>query len=107
MPAPPKVLGISCGVGGVEILGKAVSKEHGTADGNVGIAGEIAVDLRGISVDREQNVSAAECLWSGEDLFNEACREQVGDYDFLEQARDNEQECTIYANVWGLRGMVS
>lgn len=48
MPATPEVGGILCFVGRVEVDGEVEPHEHGHADGDVGIAGEIGIDLEGI-----------------------------------------------------------
>ena len=51
VPALPEVLWVGGGVGRVEVAWEVIAEEHGAADRDVGVAGEVAVDLHGVAVD--------------------------------------------------------
>ena len=57
VPAPPEVAQREGHVGAVEVLRQLVSEQQGEADRHVGVAGEVAVDLRGERVEGERQLA--------------------------------------------------
>ena len=56
VPAPPEVLERQRPVGGVEVLREADAEQQRAADGDVGVAGEVGVDLDGVGVDADEQL---------------------------------------------------
>ncbi len=54
MPAPPELLQAGRDIRVIEILRKAEAEQQRDTDGNVGIAGEIEIDLESETIDRQQ-----------------------------------------------------
>ena len=61
VPAAPEILRAGREVGQVEIQHQLEAQALGDAPGDVGVAGEVAVDLEGEGVDRQQGEAAVEC----------------------------------------------
>ncbi len=80
----------------IEVPFEAVTKQRGNADGNVAIAGKVAIDLYGVGIDRERQVRAGINRRVKENLINEAGRQIVGDDHLLEQANDDEKDAEAY-----------
>src|SRR5262249_51519541 len=85
MPAGPEVLRAGGEVGEVEVEGQLESHHLGDPPGGVGVAGEVAVDLEGEGIDREQGQAAVDGLPAAEQVVDEDSQ-VVGDDDFLGQA---------------------
>src|ERR1035441_3941828 len=98
MPPAPEILRVGCRIWRVEVSREAIAEKHGTANGDVGVTGEIAIDLGGISIDSQQGVAPAKGLRRGKDLLYQPRRQEIGDHDLLEQSSDDEQKGTIDAN---------
>jgi len=102
VPAMPEIRRVGGAVGGVKVAGEAVAEEEGAADGDVGVAGKVAVDLGGVAVDGEQGVGAGIGFWVGEDGLDQHGGQDVGQNDFFEEAGDDEEAAGIGANGEGV-----
>ena len=61
VPATPEVLEVTCRVGRVEVHREAEAEEQGQADGDVGVAAEVAVDLHGVAPGGEDGLGRRVC----------------------------------------------
>ena len=86
MPAVPKLSRALGLVGRVEVLGQIKAHQHGHANGDVGVAREVGIDLQRIAEQGHQVLEA--CKHQG--LFKHAVDEVDGDvvaeHDFLHQS---------------------
>ena len=58
MPAPPKIRGILRQIRHIEISAQVKVPDRGDADGHIGIAGKVAVDLQGVANHRHGDAQA-------------------------------------------------
>ena len=86
MPAFPELARVLGLVGRVEVFGQVETHEHGHADGNVGVAREIGVDLQGIAEQGHQVLEACIKHGLGKHHVNEVDGDVVAQDDFLHQA---------------------
>ena len=87
MPTPPEVLDGVGHVRNVEVLGKSEPHEQSHADGHVGVAGEVGIDLDRVAVDPGQHVEGAVLARRLEGVVHHRSGQEVGDDHFLEHAR--------------------
>ena len=92
VPAPPEVAEPGRPVGLRKFCGKTKPEQQREADRDVGIAGEVAVDLGGVAVGGQQHVGPAVGLRDGEHRFDERPGQIVGDHDLLDQAERDQRE---------------
>ncbi len=98
MPAPPEILQGTGRVRGVEVDGKPDPEEQRQADGDVGVAAEIAVDLHGVAPGGEQRLERRVLRGRGEDGGHDGTGHVGGDHDLLEEAGQNQPEgaCVVH-----------
>ena len=70
VPAAPELGDVAAEVGHVEVAPQADTEEFGAADGDVAIAGEVAVDLEGKEDGGKDERGAAELRGVGENLID-------------------------------------
>ena len=90
MPAPPEVGDAVALVRRAEVCWDFKAHPQGDADGHVGIAREVAVELQGVAVDAEQVFQTAVKRGVVEDARHEVHADIVRDDAFLKQADDDE-----------------
>src|SRR5690606_34863009 len=92
VPAVPELLQTHSTVRLIEVLREPESEQHGQTYGDVGVAGEVAVDLSGVPQDGDPGINRSEGLRAAEDGVHQIHREEVREHDLLEQpAGDQEQ----------------
>lgn len=89
MPAPPELGNVPGEVGELEVGHQLEAKELGGADGDVGIPGEVPVDLEGEEDGPEDEGGAGERLWVVE-AHVDVGRTGVSHDDLLEHAPEDE-----------------
>ena len=92
VPAAPEVLQRAGGVRRVEVLRELDAEEQGEADGDVGVAGEVGVDLDGVGVDADQVVDRAVLGRVVEDRLHDPGGQLLGDDHLLGQAEHDQPE---------------
>ena len=102
VPAPPEVPKAGCAVWAVEVLGEHESHQQGQPDGNVGVAGEVAVDLRGIGVGGQQHVGRVVGLRHAEHGIDHRPAEVIGDYDLLDEPHPDQGQSRAHPDVLGV-----
>ncbi len=90
MPAAPELNNRGCGVGLPKVRRQSNSQHVGSADGHVGITAEVAVNLHGKSMDREQVFPATGLLCGRIEYMVDRSGDNVREHQFLCQA-DCEQ----------------
>ena len=90
MPAVPELLQVGRLIGAVEVGGEREAEEEGRADGDVGVAGEVAVDLDGVAVDGGERLDAGVEFRGVEDPVDQVEGQRVGDGHLLEEAHRDE-----------------
>lgn len=83
MPSTPEVLRVGGFVWRVEVLWQVKTHEHGKSDGNIGIAGEIGIDLERIGEECEEVLEAREEERIVEHAVDVLHSEVVGEYNLL------------------------
>ena len=94
MPTAPEFGEIGAPIRPVEIRRQADSQQLRAAAGDVGIAGEVEIQLQGVGVDRHENLCAAIELGSVEHAIHEVFGQQVGDARLLEQSESDQEQGT-------------
>ena len=92
VPAPPEVLQAQGDVRRVEVRREADAEEQRDADGDVGVAAEVGVDLERVAVDGEEDLERAVVAGRGEDLVHDGAGEEARHHHLLEQARHDQPE---------------
>ena len=87
VPAAPEVLQAQGDVGRVEVRREADAEEQRDADGDVGVAAEVGVDLERVAVDGEQDLERAVVAGRGEDLVDDGAGQEARHHHLLEHAR--------------------
>ena len=87
-----KSMRLSGEVGAVEVFGEAEAHEQADAERDVGVAGEVEVELEGVAVDAGQDLETAVEGGGVEDAGDEVFGEEVGDEELLDQADADEEE---------------
>lgn len=91
VPAAPEVAEVAGFVGEVEVGGEGKAHDHGQADGHVGVAGEVAVDLHGVAYDAHKCLEAAVGAGGVEDEVV-VLGQVVGHDGFLDHAGEDEPQ---------------
>ena len=91
MPATPKLGDRRRLVGEVEVGIEVVPHPERQSDGDVGVSGEVAVDLQRIAVDSHQVFKPTVEQRLIEDSVDKVERDVVGDDPFLKQSTDDEE----------------
>ena len=81
-------------VGAVEVVRHGEAEEEAEAHGDVGVAGEVEVDLEGVGVDADQDFGSAIEGGGVEDAVGDVVGEEVGDEEFFDEAGGDEEEGT-------------
>ena len=89
MPAPPEFSDVAGEVGELEVGHQLETEELGGTDGDVGVPGEVAVDLKGEEDGTEDECGAGEGLGVAE-AHVDVGRTGVGNDDLLEHAPEDE-----------------
>ena len=92
VPPPPEIGQVGGQVRAVEINRQTDAQQHAHATGNVGVAGEIEVQLQRISVDRNQRFGAAIERGRIEYAIDQVLRQKIGQKDFLQQPQADQKE---------------
>src|SRR5205807_6503210 len=92
VPAVPEVLQRGRGVGRVEVVGKADTEQQRTADGDVGVSGEVGVDLHRVAVHGGDNLRRGVVLRRVEDGVDEVGGQEGRQHHLLEHAREDQDE---------------
>ena len=90
VPPAPEVLKVDGGVRPVEVDGELDPQQERKADGDVGVPGEVAVDLNGVAPDAEECVERRVARRGGEDRIDDGRRDEGADHDLLEQPPHDE-----------------
>ncbi len=85
VPAFPEVGYVDGFVGAVEVVGDGEAEELAESHGDVGVAGEVEVDLQGVGVDADEDFGSAVEGWGVEDAVGDVVGEEVGDEEFLDE----------------------
>src|SRR5579875_2248744 len=88
----PEVLERQRRIRAVEILGKLKAEQQGNADSDIGVAGEITVNLYRVAVNGRDDIDARMQRRRTEDRIDNLTGQRVGDDDLLEQAAGNQAE---------------
>src|SRR5690554_1591975 len=83
MPSPPELGNIPGKVGIVEIFHKPESEQPGGAQGNIGVAGEVAIDMKGKEKGTHQQGTAVVVTGITENQVAKLCS-TLGNYQLLE-----------------------
>ena len=92
MPTAPEVGEVEGAVGAVEVVGEGEAKELADAHGDVGVAGEVEVDLKGVGIDADEDLGPAVEGGGVEDAVGDVVGEEVSDEEFLDEAGGDEEE---------------
>ncbi len=92
MPAAPEVGEVEGLIGAVEVVGDGEAEEKAEAHGDVGVAGEVEVDLEGVGVDADEDFGSAVEGGGVEDAVGDVVGEEVGDEELLDEAGGDEEE---------------
>lgn len=92
VPAFPEVATVLCLVGRIEVGWQMEAHEQGEADGNIGVAGEIGIDLQGVGEERHEVLETREELGIVEDTVDEVDRKIVTQDDLLGQTIENPED---------------
>ena len=92
MPPPPELLRCLGLIGAVEVHRQVEAHEHGYADSDVRIAGEIRIDLQRVGKEREEVFEAGEEKRVIEDAVDEVHRQVVGHDDLLCQTVEDPED---------------
>ncbi len=92
MPAAPELLDALRGIGTIEVLREADAEQQRQADRHIGVAREVAVDLGGVAVDRQEHVGTGVLLRHREDGVDEIARKEVGDGQLLEEPEADQHD---------------
>ena len=90
VPTSPEVLEAERPVWLVEVGREPEAEEQGDTDGNVAVAAEVAVDLKGVAVDGQQRFQPRGSAGVGEDTVDQLGAQGVGQDDLLEKTPDDE-----------------
>ena len=90
VPAPPEVADAGRRVGVVEVVGDLDAEQQRAAAHEVHVAGEVAVDLRGVADERHPQRRRRVVLGRLEDVADAELEQQRRDHHPLEQARQDE-----------------
>ena len=94
VPSAPEVLGAGREIGEVEVQRELEAQALGDPSGDVGIAGEVAVDLEGERIDRQEGRTTVESLPAPEKCVDHL-RQVVGDDDLLEQPPEDQVDAFV------------
>ena len=86
VPPPPELGDGGGAVGVVEVLRELEPEQEGDADGHVGVAREVAVNLEGVAIDGQEVLQAAVEVGLVEDALHEVDGDVVADDGFLEES---------------------
>ena len=89
--------------GRVEVLREAQAEQQRAADGDVGVAAEVGVDLDGVAVDAEQDLEVRVLARVGEHRLDDRARHEARDHDLLEQSGEDQPEGQRGSDVAGIR----
>ena len=84
VPAPPELAQVVGKKGRGKVRQQPEAQEHGRADGQIGMAGKVQIELRRIAVNGEQNAEAVKTVRIGKNRLDKgrqigraSCRERV------------------------------
>ena len=92
VPPAPEVLEGDGGIGPVEVLGEAEAQQQGDADGDVGVAAEVGVDLDGVPPDGHDHLRSGVLVGVGEDRVDHVGGEVGGQHHLLGQPGGDQPE---------------
>src|SRR6202040_3504536 len=92
VPAAPEVGDVEGLVGAVEVIGDGEAEEKAEAHGDVGVAGEVEVDLERVGVDADQDFGSAVEGGGVEYAIGDVVGEEVGYEEFFDEAGGDEEE---------------
>ncbi len=92
VPATPEVGEVDRLVGAVEVVGDSQTEEKAESHRDVGVAGEVKVDLEGVGVDADEDFGSAVEGGGVEDAVGDIVGEEVGDEELLHEAGGDEEE---------------
>ena len=92
VPTPPELGDGGRLVGAVEVLGELESEQEGDADGHVGIARKVAVNLEGVAIDGKEIFESAVQVGLVENTLDEVDADIVGNDGFLEESGDDVED---------------
>src|SRR5207237_1243912 len=92
MPATPELRQARGKIWAIEIDRQADAEQERAAPGNIGVPGEIKIQLQRISVDRDQDLCAAVQLGRVEDAVDQVLGKIVGDERLLHQAQADQEK---------------
>jgi hypothetical protein len=99
VPATPEVDGAGALEGAIEVLGQLEAEEARRAAGDVGVAGEVAVELPGVGVNGDDDLGGAEGARVVEDAIDEVGGQEVRDEYLLDETHEDEEEAFAGALV--------
>ena len=76
----------------MKLSGSGEAKELAEAHGDVGVAGEVEVDLEGVGIDADEDLGSAVEGGGVEDPVGDVVGEEVSDEEFLDEAGGDEEE---------------
>ena len=92
VPAPPEVARVQRDVRPVEVERDFIAQQQRRADGDVRIAGKIAVDLHRVAVDRRQHLPTGVHFGQRKHAVDQIDRQEIGDDHLLEQPGHNQPQ---------------
>jgi hypothetical protein len=92
VPAPPEIAQRQRHVGTIEVLRQLVAEQQREADRHVGIAREVAVDLRREAVEGERELRGRVRVRVAVDRVDHAPGELVGDHCLLQHPADDQED---------------
>ena len=90
VPSAPELLDRASGVRPVEVDRELEPQELRDADGDVGVAAEVAVDLHGVGDEADDGVDRGAPGGVAEDGVDDRAGQEVRDHDLLEQAAQDQ-----------------
>ena len=90
VPTTPKIGDANGRIRSVEVEWEVETQEKGDADGHVGVAGEITIDLQGIAIEAEKVLQSAVKLGIIKDTINEVQTDIIADDGLFEQSDEDE-----------------
>ena len=92
VPAPPELLDGGRGVGAVEVVGEPDPQEHRDADGDVGVPGEVGVDLHRVRPRADEQLPVPVLAGRDEHRVHDRGGQVVRDDHLLEQAAADQPD---------------
>jgi len=92
MPTAPEIGDGSSHIGHVEVDGQVEAHQGGETDSDIGIAGEIAVDLQSVTIHGQEVFHSGEELGTVEDAVHKVDADIIRDHAFLDEAGENQDK---------------